>query len=166
MTADFSILGCDAVSLGQKLQLFRRIPVLSRSLRASWTCLTLKTKEIRYCETPVSTRSLDKALHPRRTLLIHCAFLRKASAHGTCAAECPLPSRRHCLIFCHCREQSHVHVRIRVPSSDEQQSNHQFSFLYVITFMCGGTKRFTNYDAATICVKAIRPGLPHRFYGG
>ena len=28
--------------------------------------------------------------------------------------------------------------------------------------MCGGTKKVLNYDAETICVKAIRPGLPDR----
>jgi hypothetical protein len=57
-------------------------------------------------------------------------------------------------------------MRMRVPSSDVQQSNHQVNFLYLITLMCGGTKKVLNYDAETICVKAIRPGLPHRFYGG
>jgi hypothetical protein len=55
---------------------------------------------------------------------------------------------------------------IRVPSSDEQQSNQQVSFLYIITLMRSGNKKVLNYDAATIYVIANRPGIPHRVYGG
>ena len=158
------------MTLGEKLQLFRSIPVLSRSPRPSWTCLTLKTKEMRYYETPVTTRSTTRRYIPGILYSFTARFCERPLLHtvvnGTCAAKCLLLSGRHCLIFCHRRGQSHVHVRIHVPSSDAQQSNHQVSFLYIITLMCGGTKRFSNYDAATICVKAIRPGRPHRFYGG
>ena len=137
MTADFSILGCDTVSLDEKMQSSRRIPVHSRSTRASCTCLTLKTTEIRYFVAPVTTRPTTRRYIPETLYSSTARFSARPLLHtvvnGTCAAMCLLPSGRHCLIFCHRRGQSHIHIRMRVPSSDEQQCHHKVSFLYIIT---------------------------------
>jgi hypothetical protein len=123
--------------------------------------------EKRYFEKTATTRPTTWRYIPGR---LHSPTARSSErtllhtvVYGTSAANCLFHLECHCLIFCRRKGQSHVHMRMRVHSSDKQQSSHQVSFLYIITLMCGGTKRYSNYYAATIHVKAVRRGLPHRF---
>ena len=105
-------------------------------------------------ETPVTTRPTARRHIPGRLHSSTARLSERPRLHtvlnGTCATKCLIPSVRHCLIFCHRKGQSHVHMRMRVPSSDVQQSNHQTSFLCTITLTFWRRNYFFNFS--TLCI--------------